>query len=144
MTKTRAKIKGRRDSGSFIAIPHALLEHPNYAKLSHRAARLLWDLFAQYKGNNNGDLCAAPSILKSRGWNSNDQIYKGLAELLGGGWIEKTRQGHLPNVCSLYAVTFQNIDECGGKLSIKTTPVASGNWKTGYPVPKLVPDNRSK
>ena len=41
--------------------------------LSPRATKLLIDLLAQYRGYNNGDLCAPLSLMRERGWNSSDQ-----------------------------------------------------------------------
>jgi len=140
-SRSRERAKGRKEKGSFVAVPHAVLEHPNYHKLTHRAVRLLWDLYGQYKGANNGDLCASYSVMRSLGWNSNDQIRKALKELLQTGWIVTTRQGYRPRVCSLYAVTFQPIDECGGKLSRVATRTALGYWKLGHN-PELHSDHR--
>ena len=48
--------------------------------------------------------------------------------LLETGMIELTRQGGL-HCASLYAVTWLPIDECGGKLDVNATAVASGLWK---------------
>ena len=70
VARDRIKAKGRRDLGSFFALPHAVLEHENYTRSSPKAVKLLIDLGAQYKGNNNGDLCAAWSLMTARGWNS--------------------------------------------------------------------------
>ncbi len=131
MPISRIKAKGRQESGSFIAIPHAVLEHANYARLRPRAVKLLLDLYVQYRGTNNGDLCAAWSIMKKRGWSSRDQLQKAKRELLDTGWIVLTRQGGRHLAC-LYAVTFKPIDECNGKLDIRSTRTALGYWKLGF------------
>ena len=140
-TRSRERAKGRKEKGSFVSVPHAVLEHANYHKLTHRAVRLLWDLYGQYKGANNGDFCATYSVMRARGWNSNDQIRKALDELLETGWIVNTRQGHRTRICHLYAVTFQRIDECGGKLDRVATRTALGYWKLGHN-PELISDHR--
>lgn len=128
MARNRLKAKGRMDRGSFAAVPHAVLEHPNYAALHARAVKLLWDIYAQYRGSNNGDLCAAFSVMKKKGWTSKDQLWKATMELRERGWIVVTRQGgrHKPN---LYAVTFQAIDECNNKLDMQPTVTPLGYWK---------------
>ena len=41
------------------------------------------------------------------------------------------------NTCSLYALTFQAIDECKGKLDISSSIVASGDWKKLDLVPPI-------
>lgn len=127
--RNRIRVKGRREAGSFVAVPHACLNHANYTRLQPRAVKLLWDIYAQYRGQNNGDLCAAWSVMQNRGWRSKDQLNKALGELQSSGWIIKTRQGGR-NQCSLYAVTFQAIDECHPKrLDVPPTVTAPGLWK---------------
>jgi hypothetical protein len=141
MADTRQKFKGRRTSSSFAAKPHHIFRAncknniPSPASvLSHKAAHLLDNLTAQYDGQNNGDLSAAPKIMKLYGWSSQGSIHGALVELIGNGFIEQTRQGG-KNQCSLYAVTWLAIDDCKGKLDVNPTKVASNLWK---------PENREK
>ncbi len=47
-------------------MPHVVVNSPQYAKLKPRSVKLLLDLAAQYKGNNNGNLCAAWSIMQKK------------------------------------------------------------------------------
>lgn len=95
MVDKRQKITGRRASHSFAAKPHHLFRAdcknniPSPASiLSHMAAHLLDNLTAQFNGMNNGDLSAAPKIMKLYGWNSQGSINKALTELLALGFIE--------------------------------------------------------
>ena len=132
MVKDRQKVKGRKTSGSFIQIPHAILEHENYARLSARAVKALLDIYGQYKGKNNGDLCCALSVMKKRGWTSKDQLQKGKIELLETGWIVETKLGGRGIGPHLYAVTFKPIDDCSGKLDRPATRTALGYWKLGH------------
>lgn len=132
MTRDRLKHKGRSDSGGFFGIPHNVLRSPNYPSLSAHSVKLLVDMGGQYRGANNGDLSAAWRILHPLGWKSRDTLTRALAELLHFGFIEKTRQGGL-NRCSLYALTWKPIDECGGKLDVPATRVPSGLWKEPKP-----------
>lgn len=134
MARTRAKTTGRREQGSFIALPHAILESPEYASLSAHAVKLLLDLFSQYRGDNNGDFTAAWKLMKPRGWTSKAMLYRALRELQDKGWIVTTRQGGraglgASRVCSLFGVTWKPIDPCGGKLDIAATRVASSMWR---------------
>lgn len=131
----RAKITGKGGSGGFAALPHAVLNSENWLKLSPHAIKLLLDLFVQYKGHNNGDLCATWSMMEPRGWKSKATLHKALRELEHYGMLVKSRQGgrKLP---SLYGVTFREIDECGGKLDIRPCP-PPGTWK--MPVLEPVP-----
>lgn len=135
MADKRQKMKGRRTSHSFAAKPHHIFRadckngiSSPASVLSHMAAHLLDNLIAQFNGTNNGDLSAAPKIMKLYGWNSQGSIHKALAELLALGFIEQTRQGG-KNQCSLYAVTWLAIDDCMGKLDVNPTSVPSNLWK---------------
>lgn len=123
----RAKATGKAGNGRFLAIPHSVLNSEAYSGLKPRAVKLLVDLASQYNGKNNGDLCAAMTVLKAKGWKSNSGIEMALGELIEAGLIDETRQGGR-NRCSLYAVTWHPIDECGGKLDVKPTKAPSARY----------------
>ncbi|MFV1873967.1 MAG: hypothetical protein ACMZ64_11660 [Oleiphilus sp.] len=120
MAAKRRKVKGRAEKGRFLAIPYNVWLHHDFVSSSPKATKLLIDLYGQYNGSNNGDLILTKDFLKTRGWNSVSQIYKARDELLERGLIVVARQGGR-NRCSLYAVTWKNIDECKGKLDINST-----------------------
>ena len=128
MALSRRKAKGRSDSGSFVAVPHAILESNNYATLSAPAVKLMLDLYGQYRGTNNGDFAMAWSMMSKRGWRSKDTLYRARDDLIDNGFIVQTRQGG-KHQCSLYAITWQPIDDCSGKLDCSPTNVAPGYWK---------------
>ena len=128
MARTRAKSQGRRSGGTYVQLPHAIIQSPEYAELNAHAVKLLIDLFIQYRGDNNGDFTAAWKIMCCHGWSSRDTLSRTLKTLLERGWIIKTRQGGR-HKCSLYAVSWLPIDECNGKLDIAQTRVAAGTWK---------------
>jgi len=128
MKRDRLKAKGRREGGTFIAFPHACFNHANYIELGAYAIKLLFDLYGNYNGNNNGDFCCTWSMMKKRKWKSESTLSKARKELLYYGWIICSRHGGR-NRASLYAVTFQPIDNCKGKLDIKETVTAPANWK---------------
>ena len=50
MVNKRYRAKGRSDNGTFIALPHRLLECEPYTQLSGKGVKLLVDLFAQFHG----------------------------------------------------------------------------------------------
>ena len=128
MARPRVKAKGRRESATFAAIPHHILNSAEYAALSAQAVKLMLDLLAQYRGANNGDLTAAWRVMEKRGWRSRDTLGRALQELLKAGFIEKTRQGGR-NRCSLFAVSWKAIDECKGKLDVPPTRAPSNSWR---------------
>jgi hypothetical protein len=142
MTKKRYKEHAaKRETGGFVALPHAVLRSAEFAALSPRAVKLLCDLLAQYKGDNNGDLCAAMKLMKSRGWQGAATISRAVAELRHTEFIVTTRQGG-KHKASLFAVTFYSIDWCGGKLEINApSRTHMGTWRRNHgvsPGPQVV------
>ena len=136
-----------------MAIPHSVLASENYAKLSHKAVKLLIDLSAQIvhrqgKEATNGNLCAALKIMKPLGWKSSDTLDAAEAELLHFGFIEVTQKGNRRHP-TLYAVTFIAIDSFDAKPWIKSTNTPSGKWRQKadqlpprrYKRKKLIPEN---
>jgi DNA-binding transcriptional ArsR family regulator len=121
----RGKLKGRKGNEPFLQIPRSVLQSKAYESLDGWGVKLLVDIAGQYRGHNNGDLCAAFSMLSEKGWRSKGTLHKALSNLLEAGLIEQTRQGGR-NRCSLYAVTWRNIDECKGKLDVRPTKAPSG------------------
>src|ERR1700721_1450260 len=131
--------KRNKLGGSFVAFPHAVLNCPNFALLSAKATKLICDMASQYKGNNNGDLSASWSIMKKKGWRSRETLANALKELRYYELVTQTRQGGIFVGCSLYALTWQPIDECGGKLEVNATKIASGLWRIEKPPLDEVP-----
>ena len=123
----RTKTTGRREAGTYFGFPHAVMDSQNYLKLTTKAVKLLNDIGRQYNGHNNGDLCATYSVMKKRGWVSKRTLESALKELMYYELITLTRQGGR-NKCSLFAVTWQPIDECKGKLDVKPTRTSPGTW----------------
>jgi hypothetical protein len=116
--------KRDRKKESFAGIPRHVMNNQDYKSLSGNAVKLLLELAKQYKGNNNGDLTVAYALLKDRGFNSKSTITRCRNELLSAHMITQTRAGRFMNPkssCSLYALTWKSIDECGGKLEVKPT-----------------------
>jgi len=105
----------------FLNLPAAMVNHPDFYGLSGSAVRLLVALGGQYNGYNNGDLCASMSLMGKRGWNSNSQLSSAIAELVEKNWVIKSRQGGFREGPNLYAITWQPIDNCNGKLDIRPT-----------------------
>lgn len=105
----------------YFHLPDKMTESPDFISLSGSALKLLIDIGRQFNGRNNGDLCASRTILKDRGWNSNSKLSRAIAELVDKGWISKTKQGGMGIGPTLYAITWQPIHDCKGKLDVKAT-----------------------
>ena len=127
----------KRDGGGFILLPLCVLNGAAYLGVSAHARMLLVDLAAQYRGDNNGDLCAAFSMMKPRGWKSTHTLQKAKLELIEAGLIVETRKGARPSKASLYAVTWYAMDDCGGKLEISAQSFPRGAYRLKDPRPVL-------
>lgn len=129
--------KQKRGSGGFAALPHRVLRSNQFSSLSPRATKLLMDLLSQYNGNNNGDLCAAMTLMKERGWRSNHALFKSRSELLETGFIVSSRTGGR-NRPELFALTFYAVDECWNekkqfrKHELSATKTPADSWNAGY------------
>lgn len=130
--RNRARATGRRESGTFIRLPHEAWRSPAFAALSAQALKLLIDIAGRYNGRNNGNLEATWTILsRERGWKSRDTLHKALGELVQAGFLFRTRQGrrlcgkHEP---SLYAVTWWAIDASDKHQHSSTTALRL--WRT--------------
>jgi hypothetical protein len=122
------KRKAKWGGGPFIGIARDFFSSHLLASLSPYAAKLLWDLLAQYNGTNNGDLTIAWKIMEKRGWSGRSTLNKAQKELLACGLLILTRQGgrHRP---SLYALSLLSIDECKGKLEeVRPTQEPLRTW----------------
>ncbi len=139
----RNRHKGNRIGGPFLALPRDLIEHPAFLRLSAYAKALLIDLGAQYRGDNNGDLCCAWKVMQPRGWRSEATLHKAKRELLDGGFLFEARKGHRPNVCGLYALTWLNFD-ASPKHDCTPAAFERGAYRRGDPVRlvKVTPQNK--
>ena len=132
-------------AGGFLLLPKALLNCPKFGALSPSGIKLLIDLGGLYSGKNNGDLSAAWKVMRPKGWHSESTLNKAKKELLAAGFIAETRKGRLPNLCSLYGITWQPLNP-HPKLDIGPHGFPVGEWaklpqadgnKTRTPLQKL-------
>ncbi len=142
MSKKRYKdASTKRDGGAFIQIPKSVLNSSAYIAASPYARALLFDLFEQYRGNNNGDFSAAWKLMKRRGWRSEATLHKAKRQLLELGLIAETRKGARPNKASLYAVTWLDLDDCNGKLDITPNAFPRSAYRKFNPLPAALAKN---
>lgn len=127
----------KRDGGAFITLPLCVLNGAAFLGVSSHARMLLIDLVAQYRGDNNGDFCAAFSMMKLRGWKSTHTLLAAKKELIDAGLIVETRKGARPSKASLYAVTWYALDDCGGKLEVTARGFPRGAYRLKDPPPVI-------
>lgn len=83
----RNRHKGNRIGEGFVALPYSVLNSPLFTSLSPHALKLMLDLAAQYRGDNNGDLALAWKLMQPRGWRSEATLHKAKRELLDAGFL---------------------------------------------------------
>lgn len=121
--------KDKSDKGAFLRLPLSVLQSRAYRDAGPHARMLLIDLAMQYRGDNNGDLCAAWKVMQPRGWRSEETLQKAKRDLLDLGLIVETRKGARPNKASLYAVTWCALDDCSGKLDMSPKSFPRGAYR---------------
>lgn len=137
-----ASARKKRDGSGYVAIPFVVLNGAAYLGLNAYARMLLLDIAAQYRGNNNGDLCAPWKYMHPRGWKSESTLDKAKKALLESGLICETRKGARPNKCSLYGLTWFALDDCGGKLEISAQTFPRGAYRLKDPPPAIASSRR--
>src|SRR5437867_11636545 len=91
----------------WVQIKRTVYNSVAFRTLPPSALKLWIDLRTQFRGNNNGNINAAMSVLVHRGWTSTQTLHRALPELLERGLIARTRQGKPGpyRVCSLFRFT---------------------------------------
>lgn len=131
---SRRNPKRRMTGQHFAAIPVEVLQSDAARTLSNASFRVLIAIAAQYRGRNNGDLALTRSIAKTFGINRQENLVTALAELQERGLIVKTRQGgKKPLGPTLYAVTWQRVDDLGSKIEHGPTMAPAHAWATWKP-----------
>ncbi len=141
MKSRKEKPNAKWGGGGFNAFPHRVLASEKFATLSPQATKLLIDLLSQYRGSNNGDLCAAMTLMALRGWKSKAGLDSAIKELINKGFLVRSRQGGR-HKSSLYALTFYAINECADKRGIskhdlRETHSPNNEWLRDTPAPDL-------
>jgi hypothetical protein len=106
----RTNFKGSKYNEPFVGIVRSVFDSPALLALSPHACKLLLELAGQYRGDNNGNLTVAWSIVSKRGWRSKTTLWRVKKELIDAGFVYITRKGHLPSTCELLALTWFPLD----------------------------------
>jgi hypothetical protein len=122
---TSAKFKGSKINESFVPFVRSVFDALRHKSPSPHACKLLLDLAGQYRGNNNGNLTAAWSVMSQLGWNSRTTLWRCKKELIDAGYVHVTRKGHMPSTCELLALTWFPLD-----VSNKFDPEALAGFKS--------------
>lgn len=110
VARSGKRFKGSKYDEPFVGIVRSVFESAAFAALSPHACKLLLELARQYKGDNNGNLTVAWSVVSKRGWRSKTTLWRCKAELIQTGFVYVTRKGHMPSTCELLALTWFPLD----------------------------------
>ena len=124
-------------SGTYSAIPHAVLDSVAFMGASHPAKALLLEIVRQLNGRNNGRLQLSDKWLKVRGWTSKDVTFSAKRVLLERKLIMLAKQGGLNHGASWYLVTWLAVSNFEG-LDITAMDYHPGAWSfmDKLPLPK--------
>lgn len=103
--KTKSRVGGR-----FLALPHQVIDCAAYIGLSAPAKDLLTCIARQFAGANNGRLLCTLSVMKKRGWTSNDTLSRARKELEGAQFIQRTREAQMPRRAAWYGLCWLPLD----------------------------------
>lgn len=132
-------------SGTYAAVPHRLLDSPAFIGLTDSAKSLLFALFRQLNGRNNGHLQLSQKWLAGYGWRSSGMNRKARDELIERGLIIRTRLGGLNMGTDWFAATWLPISDFSG-LDVSPHQYHPGAWQlcTLPPTQKRKPPARQK
>lgn len=132
--RTEAAKRGQQRKSStkhpYAAIEHRVIDSPAYADLSFSARALLLQFARQLTmPNNNGRLLAAHSYLGRYKFAENT-LTRGVSELIGHGFLFRTRTGGFHQGAALFAVTWLTLaDDRDGLSCNGFQPFAWRNWE---------------
>lgn len=106
----KKRFKGSKYEEPFVGIVRSVFESQAFTDLSPHACKLLLELVGQFRGDNNGDLTLAWSVVSKRGWRSRTTLWRCKHELIDAGFIYVTRIGQFPSTCELLALTWFPLD----------------------------------
>jgi len=144
MADKRSKQKSRASAGRYLALPKCVTDSEDFRGLLGSDLKTLLMIATQYNGSNNGDLQATFTLALTWGICSEQTLAKSIKRLIAANLIVRTRIGMFLNPgrkCSLYAITWNAIDECKGKLDVpatRTPPRAFSMDKNKKPSTEIV------
>lgn len=124
----RGKLLGRRTEHTFLRLPHYVIKSSEWRSLSGNAIKFMIELAAAYDGSNNGDLALTRGQARERGWKSGGTRDRAASEAVEAGFVTITRHGHR-KLCTLYAITWEPIDDVGKGVMYAPEHRASRLWE---------------
>ena len=94
----------------FVAFPKDVLNDPRFFELQASSKLLLFDVAAQYTGENNGRLCPSFEVMRYRGWNSKHTLRSAIEGLLECPFVIRTRMWRRPRTAEWLGLTFWKLN----------------------------------
>lgn len=129
----KERSRNKWGGGHFVGLPRRFIESHTLASLSPYGCKLLLDLLGSYSGLNNGNLSAAWTLMRRRGWKSKATLWKAIRELTERGILVRTRHGNRRQP-HLYCLSMYCVDETRHKLDIGPTTAPLNTWLRDEPL----------
>lgn len=117
----------------YAAIEHRVIDSPAFADLGFAAKTLLLLLARQLTKDNNGHLQATYGYCRRYGYGSEHTLKKAIADLIGHGFVYRTRSWGANQAWARYALTWLPIKKRDGLFLNGFEPCA---WRTWEPSEK--------
>lgn len=116
MEATRRDQTGQRKGNKhpFVALEHRVIDSPAFADLKHSSVRVLLAISRQLTKDSNGRLQATWSWCKRYGVGSDHTLTDAVADLIGHGFLYRTKSHGANGVWATYAVTWLPIKKPEG------------------------------
>jgi len=111
------------------AVQHRAIDSDAYSDMTFSAQALLLLMARQLTRDNNGHLQASFKWCKRYGFGSEHTLRAAIAELIGHGFIYRTRSHGANGAWARYAVTWLSITKREGLFLDGFQPCAWGNWE---------------
>lgn len=134
-----AKKKPRESvSGTYTAVPHAVMDSTAFLGASSGAKALLLEVMRQHTGSNNGHMQLSVDWLKkSRGFRSATTIQRAKDELLTRHLLMRTRRGGMGIGPDRFALTWLPITNFCGLDLVTARTYHQGAWRLLDPAPVI-------
>jgi hypothetical protein len=109
----KKKMKSQHVPKNFFAVPHAVIDHPDYISMRWSSKALLMEIGRLYNGFNNGNLSLPFSVMKNKGF-SESTLNDAKKELIQNKWIIPVRHSMKFYQCGLFAISWIPLDKKEG------------------------------
>ncbi len=113
-TRRGQTVQRKGNKHPFVALEHRVMDSPAFADLKHSSVRVLMAIARQLTDSNNGHLQATFSWCNRYGVGSDHTLTDAVVDLIGHGFLYRTKSHGANGVWATYAVTWLPIKKQDG------------------------------